>query len=245
MILKNGTGDGSSPHLSHLSHASKGDTMKIERLPDKCILYPDLEVISRVELLYDSNRCTILFRDGTISSFIHNWEAYHVAYYGLSFSNDGRTVFTGNWDKGIYALDTASGEIIWHYKCTKVRELFAFSNYLVAMRFGDSLCKIDSTTGILLGRLSGSAFESCWQLDDKYILIESKYGKLCIVDTDLMQIVHKYGAPVFNPNGCIGLVIQNAWLKNGSVMISGIEEYDNVGNNYREKQLFERSLGGF
>lgn len=219
--------------------------MRIERLCDKCILYPEIEAIRRVEVLYDSGQCTILFRDGTSSSFLHDWEAYHVAYYGLSFTRDGKTVFTGSWEKGVYALDTASGKIIWHYRCTKIRELFAFSNYLVAMRFGDSLCKIDSTAGTLLGRLSGSAFESCWRLDDKHILIESKYGKLCVVDTDLMQIVHKYGAQVFNPNGCIGLVIQNAWKKNGSVMISGIEEYDTAGNKYREKQLFERSLGGF
>ncbi len=219
--------------------------MRIERLCDKCILYPEIEAIRRVEVLYDSGQCTILFRDGTSSSFLHDWEAYHVAYYGLSFPRDGKTVFTGSWEKGVYALDTASGKIIWHYRCTKIRELFAFSNYLVAMRFGDSLCKIDSTAGTLLGRLSGSAFESCWRLDDKHILIESKYGKLCVVDTDLMQIVHKYGAQVFNPNGCIGLVIQNAWKKNGSVMISGIEEYDTAGNKYREKQLFERSLGGF
>ena len=219
--------------------------MRIERLCDKCILYPEIEAIRRVEVLYDSGQCTILFRDGTSSSFLHDWEAYHVAYYGLSFPRDGKTVFTGSWEKGVYALDTASGKIIWHYRCTKIRELFAFSNYLVAMRFGDSLCKIDSTAGTLLGRLSGSAFESCWRLDDKHILIESKYGKLCVIDTDLMQIVHKYGAQVFNPNGCIGLVIQNAWKKNGSVMISGIEEYDTAGNKYREKQLFERSLGGF
>ena len=219
--------------------------MRIDRFCDKCILYPETEAIRKVELLYDSGLCTILFRDGTSSSFLHDWEAYHVAYYGLSFTRDGKTVFTGSWEKGVYALDTASGKIIWHYRCTKIRELFAFSNYLVAMRFGDSLCKIDSTAGTLLGRLSGSAFESCWRLDDKHILIESKYGKLCVIDTDLMQIVHKYGAQVFNPNGCIGLVIQNAWKKNGSVMISGIEEYDTAGNKYREKQLFERSLGGF
>ena len=219
--------------------------MRIDRFCDKCILYPETEAIRKVELLYDSGLCTILFRDGTSSSFLHDWEAYHVAYYGLSFTRDGKTVFTGSWEKGVYALDTASGKIIWHYRCTKIRELFAFSNYLVAMRFGDSLCKIDSTVGTLLGRLSGSAFESCWRLDDKHILIESKYGKLCVIDTDLMQIVHKYGAQVFNPNGCIGLVIQNAWKKNGSVMISGIEEYDTAGNKYREKKLFERSLGGF
>lgn len=219
--------------------------MRIDRLCDKCILYPETETIRKVELLYDSGLCTILFRDGTSSSFLHDWEAYHVAYYGLSFTRDGKTVFTGSWEKGVYALDTASGKIIWHYRCTKIRELFAFSNYLVAMRFGDSLCKIDSTAGALLGRLSGSAFESCWRLDDKHILIESKYGKLCVIDTDLMQIIHKYGAPVFNPNRCIGLVIQNAWIQNGSVMIRGIEEYDNPNSKFREKQLFERSLGGF
>ena len=108
--------------------------MRIDRLCDKCILYPETETIRKVELLYDSGLCTILFRDGTSSSFLHDWEAYHVAYYGLCFTSDGKTVFTGSWEKGVYALDTASGKIIWHYRCTKIRELFAFSNYLVAMR---------------------------------------------------------------------------------------------------------------
>ena len=97
--------------------------MRIDRFCDKCILYPETEAIRKVELLYDSGLCTIRFRDGTSSSFLHDWEAYHVAYYGLCFTSDGKTVFTGNWEKGVYALDTASGKIIWHYRCTKIRDL--------------------------------------------------------------------------------------------------------------------------
>ena len=78
--------------------------MRIDRLRDKCILYPETGTIRRVELLYDSGLCTILFRDGTSSSFLHDWEAYHVAYYGLCFTSDGKTVFTVTVPAGCTAL---------------------------------------------------------------------------------------------------------------------------------------------
>ena len=66
-------------------------------------------------------------------------------------------------------------------------------------------------------------------------------------DPDLMFLIQPMGQITF-------LKLQDEIIHNGcsvpvfvwnDFIIGGIEEYDNVRNKYREKQLFERSLGGF
>ena len=217
--------------------------MNIERFSDRCIVYPDVDAIEQVELLYDNGLCTIRFQDGTVRSFERPWESYHVAWYGLRFTPDGRRMFTGSWETGVFALDTYTGETLWQYKCTRIRELFLCKDAVLAMRFGHSLCKLDLMTGALLGTVSGSALESCFQLNEHLVLLESKYGKLCVVDTDSMTIVQKFAAAVYNPNRCSSLLIQDARLKDGEVLISGLEKYPDGRGDSEEAQAFERRIG--
>ena len=146
--------------------------MRIDRFCDKCILYPETEAIRKVELLYDSGLCTIRFRDGTSSSFLHDWEAYHVAYYGLIFTRDGKTVFTGSWEKGVYALDTASGKIIWHYRCTRVGATFGRLMERAEKRRRPKAAptmnlSFSRARGRLYGRLLVTFFLRCRRFDGK------------------------------------------------------------------------------
>lgn len=217
--------------------------MNIERFSDRCTVYPDTDAIERVELLYDDGLCTIRFRDGTVSAFQRRWGTYHVAYYGLRFTPDGRRMFTGSWSDGVFALDTRSGETVWHYKCTKIRELFLCKDGVLALRVGKALCKLDRSTGALLGEVSGSALESCFPLNEQLVLLDGKYGKLCVVDTDSMTIVQKFAAAVYNPNRCSSLLIQDARLKDGEVLISGLEKYPDGRGDSEEAQAFERRIG--
>ena len=205
--------------------------METVRTPDGCTVIPDSPYVDRVELDYDSGRCTIRFSDGEVCTFVRNWEDYHVYVYGLHFSDDGKIMFTGDWQKGLFAIDAHSGETIWHHRPARIRELFIFPGYLIALRHGCSVIKLDVRTGELLGEITGRSLTSCWLLDGRHVLLDSKGGKLCVVDTKTMETVKRYGIngthSSVNPNKCLSLVIREARLEEGKLKICGFEEYPN------------------
>ena len=216
--------------------------MKIERYPDKCVILPDVNAVDRVTVLYDTEQCTVSFRDGEERTFRHEWEIHHAAYYGVSFSPDGKIMYTGSWYNGVFALDSRSGAVVWHWKCTKVRELFVCSSSVIAMRHCDSLCKLDLLTGIVIDKVTGRSLESCWQLNDHLVLLNSKYGKLCVLNTDTMTIVQKIARSVYDPKLCLSQIIQEARLRDNAIVISGVEEYPK-GQDLFEQASFERCIG--
>ena len=205
--------------------------MEITRTPDGCTVFPGSPHVDRVLLEYDTGRCTVFFSDGRTSSFIRTWENYHVYMYGLHFSDDGKIMFTGDWRKGLFAIDPHNGETIWHYRPPRIRAIFAFPGYLIALRDGRSVIKLDVRTGELLGEITGRSLVSCWLLDGRHVLLDSKGGKLCVVDTESMETVKRYGISGMhssvNPNNCLSLVIRDARLEEGKLIICGFEEYPN------------------
>ena len=210
--------------------------MEITRTPDCCTVFPDSPHVDRVLLEYDTGwleydtgRCTVFFRDGSTSSFAWKWEYYHVFIYGLCFSEDGKILYTGDWYKGLYAIDSRSGETLWRYRPAKIRGIYVFPGYLLALRRLSSLVKLDLHTGELLGEFTGRSLEHCWLLDERHVLLDSKNGRLCAVDTETLKTVKTYrisgAGSAINPRDCLSLVIRKAWLEKGKLLISGFEEY--------------------
>lgn len=223
--------------------------MEISRDSESCTIIPDSPSVDHVRLEYDTGRCTIRFCDGSESSFARDWESYHVFTYGLSFTDDGSILFTGDWEKGLYAVDPRSGETLWRYRPAKIRKIFVFPEYLLALRHGASVIKLDVRTGQLLGELTGRSLVGCWRLDGRHLLLDSKGGKLCVLDAETMAIVGTYrrsGAKTLvDPNNCLSLVIRQAWLAEGRLMISGFEEYPNRDFSAAGPVEFVRDLGVF
>lgn len=205
--------------------------MEITRTPETCTVLSPSPLVDRVTLTYDTGLCTVLFRDGSTASFVRKWEDYHVFAYGLCFSDDGMVMYTGDWMKGLFAIDSHSGETVWHYRPARIRDIFAFPEYLIALRYGCSVVKLDACTGELLGEFTGRSLVHCWRLDERHLLLDSKNGCLCVLDAETMEIVGKFrrsGAKSkVDPNNCLSLVIRRAWLENGKLHVSGFEEYPN------------------
>ncbi len=205
--------------------------MNITGAQRRCTVIPDSPTVDRAELDCDTGRCTVSFRDGSTASFVREWENYHVYRYGLCFSGDGKILFTGDWRKGLFAIDAHSGETVWHYRPARIREIIVFPGYLIALRHGCSLVKLDLHTGELLGEISGRSLKGCWRLDGRHVLLDSKGGRLCAVDTENLKTVKTYrisgAGSAINPRDCLSLVIRKAWLEAGKLLLSGFEEYPN------------------
>lgn len=227
--------------------------MKITRTPDGCTVVPDSPHVDRVLLEYDpghweddSGRCTVFFRDGSTASFAWKWERYHVYVYGLCFSEDGKILYTGDWYKGLYAIDSRSGETLWHYRPAKIRGIYVFPGYLLALRYGSSLVKLDLHTGELLGELTGRSLEHCWRLDGGHVLLDSRNGRLCAVDTETLETVKTYrisgAGSLVNPRDCLALAIRKAWLEAGKLYISGFEKYPGRDPSAEDSTQFVREL---
>jgi len=233
--------------------------MIIERSPGECIIVPGSSAIDRVEVEYGEyeycvergfGKYTVWYGDGSKRtfdrsncSFVRNWEPYHIIEYGLSFTEDGRMFLSGNWDKGLFAVDSYTGETVWHYKKSRIRNIFVFRDYAVVLRFGVSVIKLDLHSGELLNEIPGKSFESCWRIDERHVMLDRKYNSLYILNSETMSIVKTIPNSVFNPRDCLSCCVQDAWMEDKIIMIKGFEQYPNRNRSLSETANFIRALG--
>ena len=179
--------------------------------------------------------CTIHFHNKPpkewSSSFI-NFDWYN-SQYGTPISADGSKLFIGSWEKaldgvkrGLRAYDIESDSLLWRLNEGKIRNIFVYSDYLIATQADASVLKVDINSGEVLGQVRSRAIEHAFDLGSPYILVDSIGSKLGVVDVEKMEVVKKYDiykSKILNPSSCRSLVIQDAQLQDNILTVSGFE----------------------
>lgn len=192
--------------------------------------------------LHADGYCTIYFRNETVVRHFVNCEAVYQAQFGLPISLDGKYLFISSWEHGLTAFDTLSGELRWQHKKSKIKSVFPYSNFVVACQYGIGLIKIDIDTGAVLQEIKSGTLEKCYDLDSKHLLLDRWRGKLSVIDGEAMEIVKTYPEKIYNPNDCWSLVITNAYLENGEIIIEGFENYANHNLQESNQRTFCRVI---
>ena len=90
--------------------------------------------------------------------------------------------------------------------------------------------------------IQSATIEKAFALTERYLLTDSIKGNVAIIDVMAFCIMKKYRKLIVNPNNCLSIVINNAFLSNNSVVIVGFEEYPEGNINNRSKSVFERII---
>lgn len=183
-------------------------------------------LIDRIQFKFDG-RCTIYFKDGNTADHFVDCEVVYNEQFGIPISQDGKLLFVSSWEKGLTAYNTIASEKMWHFRSTRIMDVFSYTDFLVALRYGKALLKIDLTSGALLQELKSGTLEDIHRLDDKYFFADRLRGKYCVMDAMTMEIVKTYSPKVVNPWNCLSHVIRNAFLRDGRLYIEGFEDYPN------------------
>ena len=200
----------------------------------------DHPIIQQLEFDF-AGTCKILYHNQPSKIIAFQSDIYHWQY-GIPVSLDGSTLFKGNWEDGVYAINAADGSVKWHYQQTKIEWVIAYPSYLIAIKSGASVIKLDIQTGAVVDEIRSAAIERCFALKNPYLLIDRIKGKLSLLDTEKMDVIRSYNSAEYNPNKCLSCLIQCAEWREKSIVISGVEEYPDHNTTTSGKRNFIREL---
>ena len=158
--------------------------------------------------------------------------------YGIPVSEDGSKLFVGVWERGeselkrgLCAYDIESDSLLWHVNEGRIRQVFVYSNYLIALSAANAIFKINIEDGVVSGKIKSGTIENIIDIGFPYIFVDELSGKLCVIDVEDMSTVKNYGSPykskIVNPLNCHGISIYNVVLKDDVLIVSGSESYPN------------------
>jgi len=177
--------------------------------------------------------CTVHFYEKPPKELNVGCDSYN-RQYGIPVSEDGSKLFIGSWakgegghKKGLSAYDIETGSLLWNSPDGKIRSIFVYSTYLIAVKSYSAIFKYDINNGSKIGEIKSGTVDHMYDLGFPYVYIDSFKGKQSIVDVEKMSVVKKYNENVVNPSSCLSVLVQNVVLKDNVLTIFGIEEYPN------------------
>ena len=170
--------------------------------------------------------CTVHFHDRPPKELNNICCGVYNSQYGIPISEDGSKLFVGSWEwnKGLQAYDIETGTMLWKLKQGKIRDVFVYQDYLIALKANTAVYKISIDSGEVLGQIKGGMnLESLYDLGSQYVLADTLSGKISVIDTDKMLIVKKYSNKTVNPLNGNTFVIREVTLNDNVLSISGFE----------------------
>jgi hypothetical protein len=170
--------------------------------------------------------CTIYFYDKSPKELNVGCSVYN-RQYGLQISEDEHNLFVGSWEKGLRAYDIESGSLLWKSSDRKIRYIFVYTTYLIALKANGAVFKYDINNGTKIGEIKSGSIEDMYDLGFPYIYVDAVKGKQSIIDVEKMLVVKKYSEKIVNPFNYLSVSIKDIVLRDNVLTISGTEEYPN------------------
>lgn len=194
--------------------------MKIDKIDKKIYQYMENSTIDYV--MFYTGHCAIYFCDGRVTEFDAKCETAYNWQYGLSVSKDDRVIFIPKYEYGLFAYDTGTGKLIWKLRCSRIREIHSYEDYIIARKDSIGLLKIDIDKGEIIDIFKAANNEESYLLDDSNIFV-CYYGKGCaVVNPHSFEVLKEYPYSKMNVTGTRSFLMRNAYLRendNGGKML--------------------------
>ena len=171
----------------------------------------------------------VTFRNGEV----YNWDTIpkcvggYLYQFGVSVSYDGRFVFCQTWDRGLYALDAKTGDIIWKTKSRRgVTNIFINADSVLCCQHEKALQLLDINNGEVFKELKTTAwgFES---IDKAHIVCRIRANEWCLIESTTLDIVETFSNREFT-DGHTDYVVQTIDIVDGKIHVCG---FKNVWDN--------------
>ncbi len=85
------------------------------------------------KMKFDKEGCcqVVSKSDEVISEFQTVCSPAYNHQYGIPISIDGKLIFIGNWEKGLFCYDVRTGNLVWKQKPSKIRNIIVTSDALI------------------------------------------------------------------------------------------------------------------
>lgn len=197
--------------------------------------------IQKVVCTYDG-KCRIYYYTGKMQEILLECSSFN-QQYGFPISETHSLLFASSWENGLSAYDISSGLLRWTIPIKKASAVIVMDEYLMLLKNGSALLKIDIASGSIIAEIKSKTIEHIYELRLPYVLLDRFCGRLSILNSANMEIVKTYTEKQINPRNCLSFVIQNVQLENESLVICGFEDYPNRDFTSAKRQVFCRTLG--
>ncbi len=217
----------------------------IERVgKDFCQKYSENPMISEISFSTEGD-FTIILRNGDIKKYSFPIDAIYVGQYSIPLTEDGKTMYIGGWYQkdGLQARDTMTGKLVWKMKTSRIRNVYIFHDYGIALREGDALIRFDPQTGDVKESLKGSGIDQMFLLRNEEALVFRYKRMISIIDLSTFQIIRRIPDKLANPYDCLSYVVQDARMEGDLILLTGFERYAyGVFHPNEEIQYFRRFI---
>jgi hypothetical protein len=216
--------------------------MKIESAPHALSIH--IEHYNVQKLLYNAEgNLTVIGKDD--EHLIQFQTKASIAYnqqYGTPISPDGRFVFIGTWEQGLFCYGLENGKLVWKQSPGKVGRIIVHENLLIVEMVDRGIYVRDISTGQLLNEVKMSSMDCFVLVNEKEVFAGPKNGKYFLLDIPSLKINKTISAKDLNINNSLSFIILDVFYKDKDLIIKGWEQYTN-GNAADARQTpFERMI---
>ena len=215
--------------------------MKIERARNRLGIHFDNTRIKTLEYDSEGRVCVYGRHDKLISTFKTCATVAFNGQYGTPISEDGRFIFIGNWDRGLFCYSTDSGETVWQQGPGKVRRILVIDNELIVEMADRGIYKRKTADGSLSFQLKMGSISTFTRINKDTLFTGPKRNVYFTYNIPSMEPNGEVHEREINVNDCLSFVIQDVFYRNTKLMAQGFENYEkrNYSNNNRQDFLRE------
>lgn len=162
--------------------------------------------------------------------------------YGVPISNDGKFIFIGNWEKGLFCYSVYNGNLVWKQKPGKVRNIITTSDMLLVEVCDKGIQKRAVDTGDLISEIKMKNIQFLHAISENEIFTGYIKNKYFIYEIPSLYEKYSISEAVLNPNKCFSFNILKSIKENGNLLIAGWEQYPNMNYQINGITNFERTI---
>jgi len=191
----------------------------------------------------ESGSCRVVTASGEfLSQFQTVFEPAFNRQYPPPFSPDNRVLYVGNWERGLYCYDVATGRLCWRKGPGRVRRIFPFSDGVTVEMAGRGVFRRSQETGEVTGLIRMGGIEIARELGGGRLFIGPYRRQYLVVGRDSLERLGTIAASVLNPDGCASFVIREVFELDGLIVARGFEEYPDGDYSRRGQREFTRRV---
>ena len=120
-------------------------------------------------------------------------DGYNTYQFGIAVSPDGSMLFAQTWDKGLFALDTKTGERIWRTKSKRgVTSLFVNDDTLTIQLHDYAMQLIDIKNGEVIKEKRPCTAWGFTALDNRHIVCQVTQRKWEIIEASTLETMESF-----------------------------------------------------
>lgn len=191
----------------------------------------------------ENGRCRVFDNHGdVVNEFDTDWKPAYNRQYDTPVSVEHNLLFVPSWEKGVSAYDLRDGSMAWRKGPGKVRQMVVSGGLLVSGIFGRGIIVRDMVSGNPEHEMKMTSVEDVFYLGDGLALIGPRRSSFYVVSLPELNIVQEVDRRILNPDRCLSHILNNVWVNDRSLVISGWEEFPDMDHTVSGRRDFRRCI---